>query len=146
MAKRVHVVDGLFIETEGGPRLLGSRCAACGTHYFPRVARCTAPSCRSTNVSGVELGPRGTLFSYTVQHYAPPPPFRYEGTFAPYAVGLVELEEGLRVVGMMKLDDLTAMRLGMPVELTVDRMGIDEQGREVITWKFRARTTVGGRA
>ena len=136
MTKRVHVVEGLFAESERGPRLLGSRCGSCGTHYFPRVTRCTAPACRSASVDDVELGPRGTLFSYTVQHYAPPPPFRYDGTFKPYAIGLVELGEGIRVVGMMKIDDTTKLRLGMPVELVIDPMGTDEQGRSVVTWKF----------
>ena len=136
MTSRVQVVEGLFVETPQGPRLLGSRCASCGTHYFPRVPRCTRPSCRGTDVKDVELGPHGTLYSYTVQHYAPPPPFRYDGAFKPYGVGLVELAEGIRVVGMMKVDDLSALTLGMPVELVVDRMAADEQGRDVITWKF----------
>ena len=144
MTRRIHVVDGLFAETERGPRLLGSRCATCGTHYFPRVARCTAPACRSASVVDVELGPRGTLFSYTVQHYAPPPPFRYDGAFRPYPVGLVELAEGLRVVGILAADGASDLKLGMPVELIVDRMGADEQGSEVVTWKFRP--TAGGAA
>ena len=136
MAKRVNVVEGLFVETAAGPRLLASRCGACGTHYFPRVVRCTRPACRSTTVNDVEVGPRGTLYSHTVQHYAPPPPFTYDGAFVPYAIGLVELPEGLRVAGMLKVSDLSTLKLGMPLELIIDRMATDEQGRDVMTWKF----------
>ncbi len=133
----VPVVDGLFAETGAGPRLLGSRCGACGSHYFPRVRRCTNPACRSASVADVHLGPRGTLFSYTVQHYAPPPPFRYDEPFRPCAIGLVELPEGLRVIGIVKTADTGGLKLGSEVELVLDRLVSDEAGRDVITWKFR---------
>jgi uncharacterized OB-fold protein len=139
MTERIPVAPGLFAETPRGARLLGSRCGACGTHFFPRVPRCTNPACRSDDARDVELGPAGTLYSYTVQHYAPPPPFRYDAPFAPYAIGLVELREGIRVISMLKLD-LAEVRLGMPLELVIDRMASDEQGRDVVTWKFAPAT------
>lgn len=132
---RVPVVESLFTETGDGARLLGTRCTVCGTHYFPRTTRCTNPKCRSEQVEEVLLGPKGTLFSYTVQHYAPPPPFRYDLPFQPYGVGLVELEQGLRVVGLLKMDPVD-IKIGMALELVIDRLGSDDKGRDVVTWKF----------
>jgi uncharacterized OB-fold protein len=132
---RVNVVEGLFAETAAGPRLLGTRCTVCGTHYFPRTPRCTNPTCRSASVEEAMLGPKGVLFSYTVQHYPPPAPFRYDQPFQPYGVGLVELEQGLRVIALLKLDP-AALKIGMPLELVIDRLATDEKGRDVVTWKF----------
>ena len=42
------------------PRLLGSRCEACGEHFFPRRHVCA--KCMSRQVVPCELGPRGTGF------------------------------------------------------------------------------------
>ena len=140
---RVNVVEGLFSETPQGARLLGTRCTVCGTHYFPRTPRCTNPKCRSEAVETAMLGPTGTLFSYTVQHYAPPAPFRYDQPFQPYGVGLVELEQGLRVVALLKMDP-AYIKIGMPLELVIDRLASDERGRDVMTWKF-APAGEGGR-
>ena len=81
------------------------------------------------------LGPKGKLFSYTVQHYAPPAPFRYDLPFQPYGVGLVELEQGIRVVGLLKMDPAD-IKIGMALELVIDRLGSDDKGRDVVTWKF----------
>ena len=132
---RVAVVEGLFIETDAGPRLLGTRCTVCGSHYFPRTPRCTNPKCRSDRVEDAMLGPKGKLFSYTVQHYAPPAPFRYELPFQPYGVGLVELEQGLRVVGLLKMDPAD-IKIGMALDLVIDRLASDDKGRDIVTWKF----------
>ena len=139
---RVNVVEGLFSETPQGARLLGTRCTVCGTHYFPRTARCTNPKCRSASVEDALLGPKGVLFSYTVQHYAPPAPFRYDEPFQPYGVGLVELEQGLRVVALLKLDP-ASIRIGMPLELVIDRLATDDKGRDVMTWKFAPAAGAG---
>lgn len=135
MTERVPVVPGLFVETPEGPRLLGSRCGTCGTHFFPKVGRCTNPTCRSESVHDAELGPHATLYSYTVQHYAPPPPFRFDPPFQPFAVGLVELREGLRVISMLALPP-SEVRIGMPLRLVIEPMATDDQGRAIVTWKF----------
>lgn len=135
-AQRVPIVEGLFAETPEGPRLLGSKCEACGQHYFPRVPRCVNPRCRSASIAKVTLGPSGTLYSYTVQHYEPPPPVIFDKPFKPYAVGLVELSVGVRVAGMLKLDDLSSITIGMPLELVIDRMATNAEGKDVTTWKF----------
>ena len=136
-AKQAPVVEGLFSETDAGPRLLGSRCEACASVYFPPAPACKNPGCEHGRVVDVEFGARGKLWSYTIQYYPPPAPFRFDEPFTPFAIGLVDLPEGLRVVAMMSAEDPEALRIGAPVELVIEPMYTDDQGAEVLTWKFR---------
>ena len=135
--KRIPVVEGLFAETADGPRLLGSKCTACGTPYFPTTPVCHNPDCRSTNVEDAAFGPRGTLWSYSVQYYPPPPPAKYDEPYVPYALGLVDLEEGLRVLARIATDDPEGVKVGAEVELVLEKLYGDSDGNDVITWKFR---------
>lgn len=132
---RVPVAEDLFRWDSDGADLVGSRCSGCSAHYFPRSLSCRNPGCDEKAVSDVLLGRRGTLYSYTVQAYRPPALFRME-PFAPYAIGLVELPEGLRVLGMLTGCALDEIRIGMPVALTVERLYTDEEGRDVLTYAY----------
>lgn len=135
--EQVPVVEGLFAKTADGPRLLGSRCRSCGTPYFPKAALCHHPECTKSRIDDAAFGPRGKLWSWAIQNYPPPPPARYEEPYIPYAVGVIDLDDGLRVVGRMSVDDPESLRIGEEVELTIEPICRDEQGREVVTWKFR---------
>src|SRR5690606_13875442 len=75
------------------PRLLGTRCDACGEHFFPRRAVCA--KCMSENTSEVLLGPNGTLYSYTFVHFPLFGSTKME--HVGYGVGQVDLPEGPRV-------------------------------------------------
>ena len=137
MTKRVPVAEGLFAETADGPRLLGSKCTACGTPYFPKSAVCHNPDCRAKKMEDATFGPRGKLWSYARQDYPPPPPVKYDKPYVPYAVGVVDLADGLRVLGRISTDDVQALDVGMEVELVLEPLCHDEEGNEVITWKFK---------
>jgi uncharacterized OB-fold protein len=140
---RVPAAEGLFTETAEGPRLLGSRCASCGTPYFPRSSLCHNPDCSDPRVEEAHFGPRGTLWSCAIQNYPPPPPARYREPYAPYAVGLVDLPEGLRVLGRISTDDPESLRVGADVELILEALYTDESGSEVMTWTFRPIRDLG---
>ena len=135
--KSVPVAEGLFAEMDDGPRLLGSKCASCGTPYFPRSAVCHNPDCGESKMEDASFGPRGTLWSCAIQNYPPPLPARYEEPYTPYAVGMVDMPEGLRVLGRISTDDPESVQVGAEVELVLERLYLDENGNEVITWKFR---------
>jgi uncharacterized protein len=132
----IPVVQALFRGVGDGAELLGSRCDGCHTHYFPKSLSCRNPSCVDKRLVEVPLSRTGRLYSYTVQGYRPPPLFRME-PWAPYAIGLVELPEGLRVLGMLTGRAPDEWRVDMPVELVTDPLYRDDQGRDVITYKFR---------
>ena len=137
MPKSVPVVQGLFADTPQGPRLLGSKCATCRTPYFPKASVCHNPDCSASRIEDAAFGPRGTLWSFAVQYYAPPAPVKYDDPFVPYAMGVVDLPEGLRVLGRISIDDLKKVKIGMDVELILERLCGDQDGNEVISWKVR---------
>jgi uncharacterized OB-fold protein len=133
---RVPVIAGLFEGEGDSARLLASRCAGCGTHYFPRALSCRNPACRDKRLQDTTLSPRGTLYSYTRQCYQPPALFRMDN-WAPYSLGLVELPEGLRVMGMVSGTEPQPQDIGQAVRLSIEMLYHDEQGREVSTFTWR---------
>ena len=58
----------------------------------------------------VVSGGRGTVFSFVV-HHAPKVP----GRTVPFVIALVELEEGVRMLGELRNVDPATVRIGMPV-------------------------------
>jgi uncharacterized OB-fold protein len=98
------------------PRLIGSRCAGCGTTQFP--ARDFCPSCRAeSGQTHVALSERGVVFSYTVVHQAP-------GGRVPYVLAYVDLEDKVRVLA--QLEDLNGgPRIDMPVKLKLKPVRFD---------------------
>lgn len=79
------------------PALIGSRCPGCSTVAFPAATTCQR--CGTRVEGSLELSRRGTVWGYTVQHFAPksPPYVPPAEGFTPFAVGYVELPEGVRV-------------------------------------------------
>jgi hypothetical protein len=102
---------------------------------FPKLPFCQNPDCEKVreNIEVVELSKRGTLYSYTYQIYAPPAPFKKE-PFEPYAIGMADFPEGIRIIGI--ITRMENLRIGMEVETTVGKLYEDEE-REYITWMFK---------
>lgn len=132
---QLPVAEELFSLTADGPALIGTRCTGCGTHYFPKSLSCRNPRCDAKAVEEVGLGRQGRLYSYTVQAYQPPALFRM-ADWAPYAIGLVEVPEGLRVMGILTGCELADLRIDMPLELVVETLYRDGQGHNIVTYKF----------
>lgn len=137
MSNTVPVIQGMFEQTANGARLCGSKCSTCGSPYFPRTAACHNPACDESRVEDAAFGPRGKLWSFAVQYYAPPAPVKYDEPFQPFAMGAVDLPEGLRVLGRIAVDDLKKVKIGMDVELVIDPLCTDKDGNKVVSWKFR---------
>lgn len=133
----VPVVEGLFAETPDGPRLLGSKCATCGAPYFPKAQVCHNPNCAQTKMEDAAFGPRGTLWSLAIQNYPPPAPAKYDEPYTPYAMGVVDLDDGLRVMGRISTADPQSVQPDVTVELVLEPLCHKEDGTPVITWKFK---------
>ena len=91
-------------------RLLIQRCKQCGTLRHPPRPMCS--ECRSYDWDVVDAAGRGSVYSFVVNHYPQVPAFDY-----PLAVGLIELEEGTRLVANVIGVDPGDIRVGMPVEV-----------------------------
>ncbi len=76
-------------------KLMGTKCSVCKVLYCPPRADC--PTCAGSDLEWVELTGRGNLRTYTVVEVAP----LSFSTYAPYAVGIVQLEEGPKVMAQL---------------------------------------------
>ena len=89
-------------------------CGACGRfHFYPRPV---CPACWSADLDWRPVGGKGTVWSYTVVRFAHG---AHEGwkTRVPYVVALVDLEEGVRMMGNVVDCPVGSVRSGMAVEL-----------------------------
>src|SRR5262245_53665073 len=119
------------------PQLRGSRCGDCGATTFPAQARC--PQCSSSAMSELLLPRRGTLVAWTTQGFPPGPPYagnQAAQDFTPFGVGLVQLDDVIRVEGRLTENDPERLEFGMDVELTMLPLYTDDEGNEVLTFAF----------
>ncbi len=68
------------------------------------------------------------------------PPTFYQGE-VPYAIGFVELPEGIRVETLFTGCDYEQLAVGMTVQMVVERLHLEENENEVLTYKFRPIST-----
>lgn len=129
------VAQGLFEFVAGQPKLIGSRCLSCDTIYFPQALGCRNPECLNKSVEQTYLPHHGTLYSYTIQRYQPPPLFRMDN-WSPYALGLVDMNDGLQVMGMLTGVALDEIIIGMPLKLVVEPLYANAENGETLTYKF----------
>jgi uncharacterized OB-fold protein len=106
---------GAFWEHCSRGELRFQRCDDCGTwRHLPRVL---CARCRSAKWSWERSSGRGTIFSWTVTHQRlvrdfPDP--------VPYAVVVVELEEGVRMVSGIRDVEPASLTLDLPVEVVFE--------------------------
>ncbi|MEV4255072.1 OB-fold domain-containing protein [Spirillospora sp. NPDC049652] len=90
-------------------------CADCGTLRHPPGPMC--PRCHSTNRTFRKASGRGIVHSFVVHHHPPVP-----GRTPPYAVAVVELEEGVRILGDVVGCEPSEVEVDMPVRVVFQRM------------------------
>lgn len=103
---------------EGARRgeLLIKRCRSCTrAHWYPR-AHC--PHCHADDPVWEPSSGRGTLHTFTVIRQNNASGFR---DLVPYALGLVDLTEGVRIFATIH-GDHTGLRVGAPVSLDFDEV------------------------
>jgi uncharacterized OB-fold protein/acyl dehydratase len=92
--------------------LLIQQCSACGTLRHPPRPMCH--QCQSTAWQTRRASGRGTVYSHTVLHHPKLPGYEY-----PLICVLVELEEGVRLVSNLVGCEPAAVRIGLPVVLSI---------------------------
>jgi uncharacterized OB-fold protein len=97
--------------------LVVQRCGGCGVLRFPARPLCTA--CLSTDSTWVPVCGRGEVFSFIVMHQVYHPGFANE---VPYAVVIVQLAEGPRMVSNLVGVAPHAIRIGMPVRVVFEQV------------------------
>jgi uncharacterized protein len=135
---QVAVADGLFTWVSGEPRLIGGLCADCGQVGFPAGEACQR--CGGTAVTGKPLPDRGALWTFTTQNFRPPSP-PYDGsdtaeTFAPYAVGYIDLGGEVMVEARLTEPDPARLTIGQQMRLVIVPYAVRADGTEVTTFAF----------
>jgi uncharacterized OB-fold protein len=118
-----------FFEAAKRHQLVVQRCRGCGTYRFPARDQCSG--CLAREADWMPVSGRGTVFSYAVMHQVYHPGFASE---VPYAVVVIALEEGARLVSNLVDCPVPEIRVGMPVEVV-----FDDVTPEVTLPKFRPR-------
>ena len=134
--KQIPVQEGLFTWPSDQPALIGSKCKSCEEYFFPKVKMCQNPECSKRDVEEVLFSRRGTLWTFSTQHYPPPPPYRGP---VPFIVGLMALsKENLKIMGRLTDDTKEEdLKIGTDLELVVEKLYEDDDGNDVVTWKFK---------
>jgi uncharacterized OB-fold protein/acyl dehydratase len=102
--------NAFWFEAAKEHRLVIQKCSGCGVLRHPPRPRCD--KCGSYEWEEAEASGRGTVYSFVVNHYPQVPAFDY-----PLAVGLIELEEGTRLVADIVGIDPADVKVGMAVEV-----------------------------
>ena len=111
-------------------RLVLPHCNACQRVFYPVGPVC--PDCFSQDLGWKQVSGRGRISSFVIYEQAF---FAFYKDKIPYAVAQVELEEGPRVNGNMLEIAPGALTVGMPVEVTFEKVN-----DEVTLPQFRPRT------
>ncbi len=119
-----------FFDGARDGRLMVQKCGGCGVLRFPAYEICS--KCNSTESSWVPVSGRGEVFSFNIMHQVYHPAFAAE---VPYAVVVVELEEGCKFVSNLHGIKPHEIKCGMPVEVMFEKLS-----DEVSIPKFRLRT------
>jgi uncharacterized OB-fold protein len=132
--RMVPLREGIFRlpdSPDGKPILLGSRCPKCAACYFPKRQICIA--CGQNGLDEAELSTRGKIWTFTIARQTPP------GSWieAPYAIAVVELPEKVAIRTVLTGVDLDAVKVGMDVEITLVKMKEDQEGNDIVSYKFR---------
>jgi uncharacterized OB-fold protein len=104
-----------FWDATSAGKLLIQRCRACGRlQFYPRwfCARCAG------DVDWIEAAGTGEVHSFTIVRQNGTPPF---DALVPYVLAVIELDEGVRMMGNVAGVDVEDVSIGMPVEVTFVR-------------------------
>lgn len=92
-------------------KIMAVKCENCGKILIPPRPLC--PNCLSTSLKWIQLKGRGKLLTYTVIHVAPEK-FQH---LVPYIFGIVELDEGVRLPGIIQGVKPEDLKIGMTLEI-----------------------------
>ena len=125
--ERVLLKEGLIQEKNEKGVLLASKCGSCGRVYFPQREFC--PECRGSGLKTIVLSSKGLLYTYTIvnmpsAHYKPP-----------YVIGWVEFPEGVRVFGLIDIDEETELKIGMELKPVAATLW-EEEEKKIIAYRF----------
>ncbi|UJG42358.1 MAG: Zn-ribbon domain-containing OB-fold protein [Candidatus Heimdallarchaeum endolithica] len=104
-----------FIEGLKNEKILYNRCNQCKKNFLPPTYHC--PTCGNDKLEIKEAQKEGTIETFTVVHVAPTD-FVKE---APYIVGIVQLNDDLRIMARIKSTQNENINVGDKVKAAFDK-------------------------
>ncbi len=98
-------------ETPYRYRMEAGKCKKCGKVFFPGRLICNA--CGHREFETINLPDQGKLLTYTIIRVAPDG----FGDQAPYAMGIIEVEDNVRFMSQIVDVKLDEIKIGMPVKM-----------------------------
>jgi len=102
-------------------RLEAGKCKKCGEVSFP--PRLVCPNCKSQEFETVRLNDEGTLLTYTIIRVASD---KFFG-MTPFAVGIVELNDGVKVTTQIADVNFDDLKIGLKLKLVFRK--IQDEGK-----------------
>ena len=115
--------------------LIGSKCLQCGEVFFPMRVIC--PKCRRKGkLEDIKFSGNGKIHSYSVIH-TPTDEFK---NISPYAVAIIELEEGAKITSQIVDCNTDDIEIGQEVELVFRRIRAEgDEGVISYGYKFKLK-------
>ena len=112
-------------------RYEAAKCAGCGEVHFP--PRLICPKCKGKEFETVILSDRGKVETYTVIRVAPS---EYCDE-APYPIGIIELDDGVKIQCQINDCPIEDLKTGMPVRIEFRK--VKEEGEAgILCYGFKA--------
>lgn len=109
-------VSAPFWEGTKQGKFLMQRCTSCGKYVWTPQMIC--PTCLTGTLEWTEASGRGTVYTYVVLEKSAVPAIQ-----APYAIAIVDLQEGGRFFTSLVDVDVNDVKIGMPVEVAFEDVG-----------------------
>jgi len=113
-------------------RLEALKCSKCGHIIYPKRAKCDR--CGGESLEPYRLPSHGKLLTFSVVRN-PPRNFTY---FAPFILGIVELDDGSRITTQITDVAINEIHIGMPLE-TVFRKIAEDGDTGIIQYAIKFR-------
>ncbi|NWF92384.1 MAG: Zn-ribbon domain-containing OB-fold protein [Syntrophaceae bacterium] len=112
---------GRFAKDLAEGRIMMTVCRGCGKKYYPPRADCS--HCMGSEMEWKPIKGEGSLVTFT-KIYVPPEHFALRQPLMPFStvqfepcpIGILEVEEGLRIMGWMPKMEIQKIRVGMKLK------------------------------
>lgn len=138
-AEMVPLREGMYEmpdTIDGKPQLYGQRCTNC-SEVFASTGREYCANCGEPALEQILFGTSGKVHTFTIVHQKLP------GSLieTPYVIARVTLPEGVSVQTVLCDVQPEAVEIGMPVEICLQQLDEDDEGRAVVNFFFRPGVT-----
>ena len=132
--KLMPLKPGIFIIPDDpgkSPYLISSKCTTCGSYFFPTRAICL--SCHTETLEEAPLTGKGKVYTFSIARQQLPGAL----VQVPYAIAIVVMDEGCQIHTVIT-EDWESVKIGMDVEVYFEKVFEDEEGNDLLAYKFRA--------